>query len=91
MKSLLSAVGCTLTMGIAATAAHAQSTSDHTIIQPPDDVRQSAGPPVQKGAEIADLYRDTSSSATAKDQPETATGLDLKGPPTKLPANKTPE
>jgi hypothetical protein len=31
------------------------------------------------------------SAATAKDQPEMATGVDLKGPPTRFPANKTPE
>jgi hypothetical protein len=31
------------------------------------------------------------SSDSAKDQPEMATGEDLKGPPTRFPANKTPE
>jgi hypothetical protein len=30
-------------------------------------------------------------SAAAADQPLTATGKDLEGPPTRFPANKTPE
>lgn len=34
--------------------------------------------------------RDASSNPAA-DQPEVATGADLKGPPTRFPANKTPE
>ena len=60
MKSLLSAVGCMLALGIAATAAHAQSMGDHQIIRP-DDVKWSAASPMfQKGAEIAVLYGDPS-------------------------------
>jgi quercetin dioxygenase-like cupin family protein len=60
MKSLLSAVGCMLALGIAATAAHAQSMDDHKIIRP-DDVKWSAASPMfEKGAEIAVLYGDPS-------------------------------
>jgi quercetin dioxygenase-like cupin family protein len=60
MKSLLSAVSCMLALGIAATAAHAQSTGDHKILTP-DDVKWSAGPPsIPKGAEMAVLYGDPS-------------------------------
>ena len=60
MKSLLSAVGCMLALGIAATAAHAQSMGHHQIIRP-DDVKWSAASPMfQKGAEIAVLYGDPS-------------------------------
>jgi hypothetical protein len=33
----------------------------------------------------------SSDPETAKNQPEMATGVDLKGPPTRFPANKTPE
>lgn len=33
----------------------------------------------------------TPDNEAAADQPEMATGVDLKGPPTRFPANKTPE
>lgn len=33
----------------------------------------------------------STSASSAADQPEMATGLDLKGPPTRFPADKTPE
>jgi hypothetical protein len=47
------------------------------------------------GSHIGTSNSQTTGAATstspAADQPEMATGLDLKGPPTRFPADKTPE
>jgi len=63
MKSLLSAVGCMLALGIAATAAHAQSMGDHQIIRP-DDVKWSAASPM---LQIPRFYRTAFRSKTGRD------------------------
>lgn len=43
------------------------------------------------GAASSDPKDLTPNSEAAKDQPLMATGVDLKGPPTRFPANQTPE
>lgn len=43
------------------------------------------------GAASGDTRDLTPNSEAAKDQPLMATGSDLKGPPTRFPANQTPE
>ncbi len=43
------------------------------------------------GAASGDTKDLRSNSEAAKDQPLTATGVDLKGPPTRFPANQTPQ
>lgn len=56
-----------------------------------EDGAATKGTAATTGAASADTKDMTPNSEAAKDQPLMATGVDLKGPPTRFPANKTPE
>jgi hypothetical protein len=63
------------------TGAHPETggaTLDHSPNKPKGDATTGQSPPVHDESE-------------AKDQPELATGEDLKGPPRQFPPSKTPE
>lgn len=64
-----------------------QPTQEHTGGSSRDGAETTGQAPADP-AKAAEAARETE---TAKTQPLMATGLDLKGPPVRFPANKTPE
>lgn len=94
-----------LIVSLAATAAIAQQqqprettpaqTDSHSEGTAPGNMGTSGWTGGTGGSHIGTSNAHTTGAATPAspeaDQPEMATGVDLKGPPTRFPANKTPE
>ena len=105
MKALLPAAVLLIAMGSPMALAQNHSTtppspenSSHSGGTAPENMGSTGWTGGTGGSHIGTSNSQTTGSAPrnessdpAADQPEMATGEDLKGPPTRFPANKTPE